>query len=772
MEDDEDMFGADYFPINPDEEEMLRVGEIDFEEDRVEIEEKVTEVVPEVVREVVKVVSPPPPPPPVVEFPIAADIFPLTQPPHSADFFTVTSSLGNRVYLAARESEPVAGDRIVQFLEKPFPDLLRLAQECTQARDAELTRWMESKGAAGKSLDSRTTRQFVDKYKPARFVDLLSDDSANKNFMLWLSEWKKQISHPFAGGITISEPPKLDLAQPVSKRPPPETKSWNRDRQESGGNGYGGNGKWSKLGVGMKEAEAQAVEVVRVPNRKVLLLGGPPGVGKSVLVDVCCRHFKMHVVESNAADERGKAAMAKVITDVCGNRSVLDAASPQVLLIEEVDGDECSAADVLVEMLRSHPELIKRPIICVCSDVYKKSLRSLRELATVVSLAPPRPLRLTEKLKQICAIEGISIESLALDRLVQLCDSDIRSCLNQLQALSCQAMEERLTVADVARLCTEGGSVKDCQKSELELLQLIFEPKRARPPNYPELLRLGLSGALSASMSDLFAHCMVTVGFTDLNFRHMLRLSQLLPMGGSLCMQYAAWFCPAVGKPRIDLFGARKLIGSRFQARADLDSVLHALAKSGLHSARASRFVMASRQAFGLYGARLLLTLLQPDHNAVWVKKANVCHPEVERIAKIFAEFGLELVKEEMTGEFQLRPNLRLFADLPVCDRQMAEVLAVEAKVQLLKMHAAADGSAQLISKGFKRSIAPIVEEIKKPRMNLSEWAGGQPEGGPETDIANNVKMHAFPFEFRFSEGHTNAVRRVLRLRDFQPKHI
>lgn len=731
------MFGEGYFPIDPDEEELQMQEPMNIDEfvrtefaapEEIQVEEE---------------------PPAVIEIKDLDEGRVFREPPEDkCVFYSVSGADPDlpRMYLRERalNTQGIA-DRDVSlssrtFLEKPMDELHAIALTQSAKRDAELAKWLD---AMASSVHA-DPRQFSDKYKPERFVDLLSDDSVNRQTMSWFCEWKKNLrDNGVSGSGTISEP----LAAPEIDQ-----------------------------------------------NRKILILAGPPGVGKSALIEVCARHCSFSVVESNSSDERGKGAMLKLASDVCGNRSVLDASKPQLLLIEEVDSEECTAAEVLVDLIHKSPATIKRPIICVCTDVYRKNLKHLREVSTVLILTQPKPLRLCEKLKQICRSESLQIESLAIDRLVSLCDADIRSCLNQLQALASRAAKDTLLrVEDVMKYVGNEGrsveaAVKDNQRSELELMQMIFEPKRCRTPTYPAHVAQAISQAKALPLEDIFAHCFLTVAFTDVSLRHTCGLVQLMSLGNlTLAFRYASHHCPAVGKPRIDLGSARKLIASRYSKRSERESVTAALIKASSHCVTSSKLIMKNKASWTLYASRILLCAISPEHSPVIVKKlARGVHPEIERIAKLYGEFGIELVEAPLDESlsqrkiYLLSPNLRLLSDLHedqtflppyIVGSPLGELLRNQAKLQLTGALSRQDGSVELIARGKRPSIAPPVlhpndmsKKLRSAGLSLSTWAG---KGG---EVKAGLILKRFPFEFRFNEGHTNAVKRIMHIQDFLPK--
>lgn len=81
-----------------------------------------------------------------------------------------------------------------------------------------------------------------------------------------------------------------------------------------------------------------------------------------------------------------------------------------------------------------------RPIICVCNDPYAPVLRALHRDALHVKLPPTTAARIVRRLRSVCSSEGITASTRFLSALTELCERDVRSCLNTLQFLRARAL--------------------------------------------------------------------------------------------------------------------------------------------------------------------------------------------------------------------------------------------------------------------------------------------------------------------------------------------
>lgn len=352
---------------------------------------------------------------------------------------------------------------------------------------------------------------WVDKYRPQGFSELLGDERVHRNALRWLKEWDPCVFQREA-------PPRR--TQLDGDAPPPDP--------------YGR------------------------PGERVLLISGPPGLGKTTLAHVIAKQAGYRVFELNASDTRSAADVEERVRTALESDSLRGGGRPTLVVIDEIDGatgGDSSANDGFVRALvrlvergqgsserrfrghmapephvgrrRKGPKPLLRPIICICNDLYAPALRSLRPISRVMRYNKSPPALVARRLSEICSREKLKSDTRSLMLLSDLTNGDIRSCLHALEMIhSAGGQVSERTIADVA------VGIKDSAVSMNSLWEQLFRSVNTRTAAYVkgQVKRAagGTNAAQQRSALQSLLHELISYGEYDklalACFEHYLRL--------------------------------------------------------------------------------------------------------------------------------------------------------------------------------------------------------------------------------------------------------
>ncbi|KAI1462040.1 hypothetical protein F4805DRAFT_191978 [Annulohypoxylon moriforme] len=257
---------------------------------------------------------------------------------------------------------------------------------------------------------------WTEKYRARNFMDLVGDDLTNRQVLRWLKRWDPLV---FPGSAKSKR---------IIRRP---------------------------------GAKAEAEE--EKPHRKILMLTGPPGLGKTTLAHVCAKQAGYEVMEINASDDRSRDVVKNRIRTSLGTENVKTVqqikpqdgkqkvARPVCVVVDEVDGvvtgsgasGEGGFIKALIDLITTGEKNASgqetsdyqsnrrkkkgddfrqmRPLILICNDVYHPSLRPLRQsnLAEVIHVGKPTIDAVVTRLKTVFEKEGIPCEKDAARKLCE-----------------------------------------------------------------------------------------------------------------------------------------------------------------------------------------------------------------------------------------------------------------------------------------------------------------------------------------------------------------
>ncbi|MBO3799830.1 MAG: replication factor C large subunit [Candidatus Brockarchaeota archaeon] len=195
---------------------------------------------------------------------------------------------------------------------------------------------------------------------------------------------------------------------------------------------------------------------------KAALLHGPPGVGKTVLVEVVASKFNYRLIETNASETRRVDFLENVIKPAALNRSLFS--SKVLIFFDEIDGlsaEESNAINFLLELIESS----KVPIVMAANDPWAPHLYKIRDKAYMIPLHRIRPQTIVKRLRDICKAEGVKCRQEVLLIIAEHSEGDMRAAIEDLELL--YSAQEDVNIEDAEKIL----SYRNVEKNIFEILR-------------------------------------------------------------------------------------------------------------------------------------------------------------------------------------------------------------------------------------------------------------------------------------------------------------
>ncbi|RQD80960.1 replication factor C large subunit, partial [Methanosalsum natronophilum] len=203
-----------------------------------------------------------------------------------------------------------------------------------------------------------------------------------------------------------------------------------------------------------------------IPEKKALLLTGKAGIGKTSAAHALAADFGWDIIELNASDKRTADAVERIAGSASTMHSLDGSTSKRLIILDEADNLHGTSDRGGTRAIGKMVKETNQPIILIANDMYGVA-STIRSYSVEVKFNSIQTRSMIPLLKRIAVNENIKCGVGVLEKIAEGADGDLRSALNDFQAVSMG--RDEVNLEDIVI------SARDTQASIFKVLPKIFK---------------------------------------------------------------------------------------------------------------------------------------------------------------------------------------------------------------------------------------------------------------------------------------------------------
>ncbi len=223
-----------------------------------------------------------------------------------------------------------------------------------------------------------------------------------------------------------------------------------------------------------------------IPEIRVAVFKGPPGVGKTTSVEALAREMGWSIVEMNASDQRTGKAIEDVALRGSRFETFKDDGSfikssdggRKLIVLDEADNFYGNVDRGAIPVVNALIKGTSQPVVLIVNDFYELSRKSsaVNDTTLQITFKKPQAGTIAKALYRIADAEGVEVEPAAMDVIAANADGDMRIAIRNLESL---ALGQNTVTLEMA----ESLSPRDNRADIYDLMKAVFlgsDPAEAR----------------------------------------------------------------------------------------------------------------------------------------------------------------------------------------------------------------------------------------------------------------------------------------------------